>query len=128
MKTNLLFPTAAVALLSLAACNTSPEEVTSIAPDPMKAELENRAPVELPPSIEATVTMRCKDNSLVYLDFFKGATQVRLKTEKDGAATTLKAGTAGEPYVAEGGYKVAGNAKSATVVAPGKSEITCRAG
>ncbi len=35
-------------------------------PDPMADELANAAPVELPPSIAASKTYRCKDNSLVH--------------------------------------------------------------
>ena len=126
IKTPLMI--AAAALLALSACNKSqPEEVSGVAPDPMASQLANAAPIELPPAIAASVTMRCKDNSLVYADFFQGDKQVQLKTVKDGPATMLKAPVAGEPFVADGGYKLTGNAKTATVVTPNEGTRTCHA-
>jgi len=119
---------AAAALLSLAACNKDkPEEVSGVAPDPMASQLANAAPIELPPAIAAQVSMRCGDNSLVFIDFFQGDKQAIVRTVKDGPATVLKAPTAGEPYVAEGGFKVTGNAKTATVITPNEGTRTCHA-
>ena len=116
---------AAAALLSLAACNNKPEEVTSTAPDPMASQLANAAPVELPPAIAESVTLRCGDNSLIYVDFFQGNKQVQLKTEKGGPATILKAPAAGQAYEAAGGYKLTGTSKSVNVTIPGKGSKTC---
>jgi hypothetical protein len=127
MKNPSLIAAAAVALLSLAACENKPEEVTSTAPDPMASQLANAAPVELPPAIAETVTLRCGDNSLVYLDFFQGNKQVQLKTDKKGPATMLKAAEAGQPFEAEGGYKLTGTSKSVNVTVPGKPAKTCHA-
>jgi hypothetical protein len=127
MKNPSLFAVAALGLLSLAACNNKPEEVTSTAPDPMASQLANAAPVELPPAIAESVTLRCGDNSLVYVDFFQGKKQVQVKTEKGGKGTMLKAPEAGEPYVADGGYKLTGTSKNASVTLPGKSAKTCHA-
>ncbi len=118
----------AAALFALAACNENkPEEVSSTAPDPMASQLANAAPVALPPSIETTATMRCKDNSIVIADFYKGQTQVLVKETKDGPGKMLKAANAGDPYVADGGYKLTGTAKSATVEIPGKGTRECHA-
>ena len=119
--------TAAAALLALSACNNQPEEVSGVAPDPMASQLANAAPIELPPAIAASVTMRCKDNSLVYADFFQGDKMVQLKTAKDGPGTMLKAPAAGEPFVADGGFKLTGNAKTATVETPNQGSRSCRA-
>jgi hypothetical protein len=127
MKNPLPIAVAAIALLSLAACENKPEEVSSTAPDPMASQLANAAPVELPPAISETVTLRCNDNSLVYLDFFEGDKQVQLKTEKDGTATMLKAPAAGQPFEAEGGYKLTGTPKNVSVTLPGKGAKTCHA-
>lgn len=118
---------AAAALLSLAACENKPEEVSGVAPDPMASQLANAAPIELPPSIAAQVSMRCADNSLVFIDFFQGDKQAIVRTVKDGPATVLKAPNAGEPYVAEGGFKLTGNAKNATVVTPNEGTRACHA-
>jgi hypothetical protein len=126
MKNPLPLAVAAFALLSLAACNNNkPEEVSSTSPDPMASQLANAAPVELPPAIAESVSLRCGDNSLVYVDFFQGNKQVQLKTEKGGPATMLRAPAAGEPYEAAGGYKLTGNAKSVNVTIPGKGSKTC---
>ena len=38
----------------------------------MANELANAAPVELPPAIAASKTYRCKDNSLVQIDWLQG--------------------------------------------------------
>ncbi|MES2445188.1 MAG: hypothetical protein V4574_20380 [Pseudomonadota bacterium] len=126
MKTLPLYA-AAAALLSLSACENKPEVVDSRAPDPMAERLKNAAPVELPPAIAASITFRCQPgNSLLYVDFFQGDKMVVLKTEKGGAPKVLKAAAAGEPYVAEGGYKVTGTSKSATIEAPGVGTKSCK--
>jgi hypothetical protein len=125
MKNLPIFAAAAV-LLSLAACDQQkPEEVTSVSQDPQAEALKNAPKVELPPSIESSVSMRCKDNSIVFADFYKGAKQVLVKETKDGPGTMLKAPEAGQPFVAEGGYKVTGTAKNATIEIPGKGSRVC---
>jgi hypothetical protein len=124
MKT--LFPLLAVALL--AACNSSSEpEKLDPNPDPMATELANRAPVELPPAIKAEKSLRCKDNSLVYVTFFEGDKQAVVRTEKGGAATMLKAPEKGQPLVAEGGWSMTGDVDAITLTRPEKGEITCHA-
>ncbi|WP_448661173.1 hypothetical protein ACG3SL_11105 [Sphingomonas sp. CJ20] len=127
MKNAPIFAAAAVAILSLSACENKPEEVTSTAPDPMASQLANAAPVELPPAIASSVTLRCGDNTLVYVDFFKGDKQVQVKTEKTGPATMLKAPEAGQPFEAEGGYKLTGTPKNVSITLPGKPAKSCHA-
>ncbi|NIJ20648.1 hypothetical protein FHS95_002340 [Sphingomonas naasensis] len=101
--------------------------MSSTAPDPMASQLANAAPVELPPAISESVTLRCGDNSLIYVDFFQGNKQVQLKTEKGGPATMLKAPEAGQPFEAAGGYKLTGTPKNVNVTVPGKAAKTCHA-
>jgi len=126
-----LFPfVAVIGLLSLAACDANSNQVQEIdtrAPDPMAAQLANAAPVELPPAMTANVTFRCKDNSLIYVDFFQGDKQVTLRTDKAGTPTLLKAPEAGKPYTGEGGFELSGTPKSVTVTLPGKEAQTCKA-
>jgi hypothetical protein len=118
-------PAIAVALLALSACNNDkPETVTLTAPDPAAAEIANRAPIELPPAMKAESTMRCKDNSLVYVTFFEGDKMAVIKLAKDGPATALKAEKAGDPLVAPG-YSLKGDPKTITLTAPGKGTTTC---
>jgi len=122
-----LFSAAAMAaFLSLAACNNEPETVTANSVDPQAAALKAAPPVELPPAIQASRTYRCKDNSLVYIDFYTNDTAM-YRTEKGGPATALSAGEGGQsPYIAEG-HSVSANADSITLTAPGKGTLTCNA-
>ena len=125
MKSPFLFATAA--LLALAACNSEPTvpEVLDSNPDPMAGELANAGAIELPPSIKAEKSMRCGDNSLVYVTFFEGDKQVVVKTAKDGPSTTLTASNAGEPLTAEGGWKLTGDTANVKVELPGKGALSC---
>ena len=131
MNRNLsLIVTAAAAL---AACQSEPEVVGG-QPDPMKEELAKAAPVELPPAIAATKTYRCKDNSLVRIDWLQGGKGAYL--HGDGHAQThLKAAEAAEgkpastDLTAEGGFLLKGEAKasSVTLTVPGKAALSCKA-
>jgi hypothetical protein len=112
------------ALLSLAACKNQPE-VVDTNPDPMKDELAKAGPVEAPPMIQASRTYRCKDNSLVYVDFYTN-NSAQFRTEKGGQATTLTAAAAGQPFTAEG-YSVSANEPQVTITAPGKGTQSCKA-
>jgi hypothetical protein len=123
----------ALAAVALAAC----QQETIVAgdqPDPMKEDLANAAPIELPPAIAASKTYRCKDNSLVQIDWLaqdKGA-----YVHGDGQAQThLKpaAPVEGQPastdLTAEGGFVLKGNATASTVTLtlPGKAAQACKA-
>jgi len=116
-------PLAALLLLGLAACenetidpNQNPEAETS---------RNNAASVEAPPMIQASRTYRCKDNSLLYADFYTNDT-VLVRTQKDGPGTTLTAPAAGQAYVADG-YSLSANAAQISYTAPGKGAQSCKA-
>jgi hypothetical protein len=117
---------AAAVLLSLGACSNKPQ-VVDANPDPMANQLANAAPVELPPAIKADKTLRCKDNSLVYVTFFQGDKMAVVRTAKDGTATQLKADKAGDPLVAEGGWKLTGTPEAVSLTQPGKAALSCKA-
>lgn len=122
----------ALGVLALAGCKQE-TIVAGEQPDPMARELANAAPVELPPSIASSKTYRCKDNSLVQIDWLaqdKGA-----YVHGDGSAQThLKPAEAaeGQPastdLTAEGGYVLKGNATASTVTLtlPGKGAQACK--
>ena len=113
---------APLALLALAACNTKP---TVIEPtDPMKNAVAAAPPVQLPPSISATVLFRCKDQSVITVDFFKGMMQATVHPTKSGEPVHLTAATAGGPYTG-GGYTLAGDTKKITWKDAQKPELTC---
>lgn len=120
-------PLIAVATLALlSACNKSDEpEVVGGPADPMAEQLANAAPVELPPSVKANKQYRCKDNSLIFVDFMTDDKTANLRTEKTGNATKLVAPEAGKAYVAEGGYEVSGQGDDVTITVPGKGAQSC---
>ena len=49
--------------------------------------ISNAAPVELPPAIAASKIYRCKDNSVVYIDWLSDNKSANVRTDKNGAAT-----------------------------------------
>ncbi len=114
------------ALLTLSACDSEPNTITANGTvDPQAEDLANAAPVELPPSISASRTYRCKDNSLLYADFFTNDT-ARVRTERGVGGTRLNAPGPDQPYVAEG-YSLSANADVISYTAPGKGTQSCRA-
>ena len=115
-----LIAAASLSLLSACGSNDEPEVVGGPA-DPMAKELANAAPVELPPSVQKSAQYRCKDNSLLFVDFMSDGKTVQLRTEKGGSATTLKAAEAGKPFTAEGGYEVTGTGETISAKVPGKT-------
>ena len=117
---------AAASLGLLSACNQNDEpEVVGGPADPLAEQLANAAPVELPPSVKANKQFRCKDNSLFFVDYMSDDKTALLRTEKGGAATTLKAAEAGQPFTAEGGYTIDGSGDNVTITVPGKSAQAC---
>ena len=122
MKNRALLAAAPLAaLLALAAC----KQQTIDGNDDPQANAAKAPPVEAPPMIQASRTYRCKDNSLLYADFYTNDT-VNVRDKKDGPGTTLTAAAAGQPYVAEG-YSVSANAAQISYAAPGKGAQSCKA-
>ena len=123
----------AVGALALAACKQE-TIVAGEQPDPMKDELAKAAPVELPPAIAASKTYRCKDNSLVRIDWLQGGKGAYLHGDGNDQ-THLKVAEAveGKPVstdlVADGGYVLKGEATASTVnlTMPGKGALACKA-
>ena len=122
-----IFAAASVAaFLSLAACNNKEPEVVDTSPDPQAAELAKAKPAEMPLMIQASRTYRCKDNSLVYIDFMNDQKTANFRADKGGAPTVLKAEEAGQPFRAEG-YSVSGSGQTITLERPGKGSQSCKA-
>ena len=122
----------ALAATALAACNNEP--ITGgETPDPMAGELANAAPVELPPAIATSKTYRCKDNSLVQIDWLaqnkgayvhgEGQAQTHLKP-----AEPVEGQPASTDLTAEGGFVLKGSATASTVTLtlPGKGAQACK--
>lgn len=123
-KTPLALRAAPIALLALlAACNSK-------AAGDENADTANQTtaapPVTLPPALLASRTYRCKDNSLIYVDFLDDNKTANLKTGKESPIIHLSATEAGKPFEGEG-YKVVGSGTEITYQAPGKGSESCKA-
>jgi hypothetical protein len=116
---------AVAALLVLAACNKSNEpEVIDTNPDPMANQIANAAPVELPPAVTDSAIYRCKDNSVVYVDFLGDKTMANVRTEKDGAPVQVKAEAEGKPMTGTG-FSVSGSGKTVEIAVNGGAAQSC---
>lgn len=123
MIRTLLLP--AVALLSLAGCNSEPETIVQGPTDPMAAEIANAAPVKLPPAVSASVPFRCKDNSVAFVDFFDGSF-VNYRLKRGDAPVHLNKDAEGEGFSGNG-YKLTGTPASITLTTPDGGTKTCTA-
>ena len=76
-------------------------------------EAAANVPVALPPSITASKTYRCKDNSLVYIDWLSDGSAKVKKSKDDYSAPAIKLGEEGSPLT--------GTADAASVTYNGQS-------
>ena len=123
------FALALAVAAALAGCDKQDHTITSGDPaDPMAAELAKAPPVQLPPAILASKTYRCKDNSIVYVDFLNDNKTAAVRSTSDGTPTLLIMVEAGKPYIADG-YSLTGAAtgSSVTLTRPGKGSQSCKA-
>jgi hypothetical protein len=120
MKNLLLIVAASAALV---ACEK--ETIVQGGNEPVAVEAKK---VVLPPSITATKTYRCKDNSLVHIDWLSDNQSANFRADATGTPTRLKAAVAGAPLTAEG-YSLTGDAKAASITfaRPGKDAQSCKA-
>jgi hypothetical protein len=122
MKT--LLPLAAFAALALGACSSEPDVINGPV-DPQAEALNTAAPVENLRMIQASRTFRCKDNSLIYVDFYTD-NSAAARLEKGAPPTVLTAAEGKPPYLGEG-WSVSENAEQVTILAPGKGSQSCKA-
>ena len=95
------------AAAALAGCNK--EDHTIVAGGPEGDNTAANAPVTLPPSVAASKAYRCKDNSLVYVDWLSdGTARVKKKREEVGTPVTP-------------GNELKGDAHAATISYNGQS-------
>lgn len=105
----------ALPLIFLAGCGSKPTTITGSGPaDTQAADIAAAPPVKLPPAMLASKTYRCKDNSIIYVDYFNDNVTANLHTKKDGTPIPLAAPAAGQPF-AGGGYELTGQPDSNAV-------------
>lgn len=125
MHKSLVLTAACAAAAALAACSSEPETIVVNRYDAQAEALANAAPVELPPSIVAARAYRCRDNSLVYIDFYSNNTATIRNQRGGDIAATVTSPDGAAPYTADG-YSVSGNTANITYAAPGKGSQSCR--
>ena len=107
-RTPMLIMLAAAA--ALAGCNKSDHTIVAGGPIEDDTNVASNAPVAMPPSIDASKTYRCADNTVVYVDWMSdGSAHVKRKSGE--VPTVLQAGSP----------DLKGDAKSASVTYKGQS-------
>ncbi len=104
---------ALLATASLGACNNDNSHTIVAGPDEgnTPAADENLANVQLPPSITASKIYRCKDNSVIYVDWLSDGT-ARVRTNKTDIGNTVQVGDGGA---------IKGSASASTISYNGQS-------
>jgi len=118
-----------VAAAALAGC----ERETIVAGPNVHDEETNSAAnagVTLPPSIAATKTYRCADNSVINIDWLSDQKSANIRTDQNASPTHVAATEAGQPMAGPGGVALTGTAAAPTVSVtfPGQAAKTCRHG
>jgi hypothetical protein len=105
----LLCSTLLVAAAALAGCDQTDHNLSTTEPYDPQAEMANKAaPVALPPAITAQKSYRCKDNSIIYVDWLSDG-NARLKKDRAEPGTLVQ------------GADLKGDAKSTSITANGQS-------
>ena len=118
---------ALVATAALAGCNSKDHTIVAGSGIDNETPATN-APVVLPPSIASSASYRCKDNSVVYIDWMSDNKSATYRAERTDSPVALNAPEAGQPMVADG-YSLTGapGGKSITLTRPGKGSQSCSA-
>jgi len=112
------------AIATLVACDRGSEVVVINKYDPQAEALKNAAPVAPPPMITKSMAYRCRDNSLVFIDFYTNdSASIRTERRTPPIATVTAEG-GNPPYVAPG-LSVRGNSENHRITAPGKNNLSC---
>ncbi len=112
-------PLLAMVAAALAGCNQSDSSATA---NEASANAANAAaPVKLPPSIVASHPYRCKDNSLISIDWMTDGTANSARLTPQGKPViSLTQAEAGGPYTAEGA-SLTGDPKEKAITYNGQS-------
>ena len=128
IRTAPLIAVAAAALL--AGCDQDSHTIVVGGPDtsdPAAEALQANGPVALPPSVAASKTYRCADNSIVHIDWLSDGKSANVRTDA-GGTVQVAAPEAGQPMTGGTGYSVAGTADAASAkIATGGPAQSCKA-
>lgn len=117
-RTFTIFAIAAAA--TIAGCDNTDQNIVSGEPyDPQENAIQNLEGIELPPAIVASHAYRCRDNSLVYIDWLNNDT-ARIKESADEVGTTVsREGEEGD-YTGDG-QTLSGSPSDETVTVNGQA-------
>ena len=113
----------ALAAAALAACDKTDHNITASGPyDPQANAAATAAkPADLP-VIVASATYRCKDNSLVSIDWLKAGEKSSANvTPKGGSLTIYSQAAADGPYTTADGKSLTGSPQAASITYGGQS-------
>ena len=119
--TRISFTLALVAAAALAGCNNEDHTIVS---DPTggPANAAANADIKLPPAIVASHKYRCKDNSLISIDWLSDGTANSARvTPEGGTAVSLAQAEPGGPYTAADGASLTGEPQAQSVTFGGQS-------
>ena len=113
---------ALIAAAALAGCDQSSHTINGNVPEDPQANLTNSAaPVKLPPAIVASHKYRCKDNSLLAVDWLSDGTLNSARaTPGTASGISLAQAEAGGAYTG-GGASLTGDPQAKTITYDGKS-------
>ena len=117
----------AVASAALVGCQKETIDPGAEKSERAAADAANAPKVVLPPSITATKIYRCKDNSVVYIDWLSDKMTANFRAEQTGTPIQLKSAFAGEAMIAEG-HSLTGDAAATSIMLtrPGKGAQSCK--
>ena len=110
-----------VAAAALAGCNNEDHTIVS---DPTggAANAAANADIKLPPAIVGSHKYRCKDNSLIAIDWLSDGTENSARvTPEGGTAVNLVQAEAGGAYTAAEGASLTGDPRAQSVTFNGQS-------
>jgi hypothetical protein len=117
-----------VAAAALAGCNSNDHNIV-VGPDTDDdANAAAQANVVLPPSITASKTYRCGDNSVVQVDWLSDNKSANVRVGEDSPVTQVVAPEAGKPMTGSG-FTLTGTSAGAsiTLVRADHGSQTCKA-
>ena len=115
----ILCTTLLAASAALAGCDQSDHNIIASGPYDPQANAAGNAQVTLPPSITAQRSYRCKDNSLIYIDWSSDGS-ARVKATRNEAGTPIPAPPEGNVTDAAPS-PLQGTAESTSITYGGKS-------
>jgi uncharacterized lipoprotein YajG len=120
---------ALIATAALAGCNKENHTIVAGPDDDVANQAPStNGPVMLPPSIASSKSYRCKDNSIVYIDWMSDNKSANFRAARTDAPVPLTAPEAGKPMTSDG-YSLSGSSSggSITLSRPGKGSQSCTA-